>query len=95
MRESPANLLLDRDFEYRLNRMEFAAKADAPAEANYYEHRLAVFQYVANLQRENERLKRFEGEVDVARTRLSNSRITPERFREMLKPEVTRREEEQ
>jgi hypothetical protein len=49
--DSPAALLLDRTFEYLLNRMEFAAQSETPAALDYGAKRRAVFAYVAELQR--------------------------------------------
>lgn len=48
---SPESLLLDRAFEYALNRMEAAGQADEPAKHDYGEKRRAIFAYVAELQR--------------------------------------------
>lgn len=49
--------LLDREFEYRLNRMERAAQDPEPAKMGYGEHRRRVFEYVADLQRRVATLK--------------------------------------
>lgn len=51
MSESPADLLLDREFEYRVNAMEAAAVSSHPADDGYAQKRLAVSEYVAELQR--------------------------------------------
>jgi len=80
----PSELLIDREFEYLLNRVEAAAQNPIPRIAGYPEHRRALFKYVADLQRENARLREFETAVVGATVRLCNSRLTPEQFRNLL-----------
>lgn len=71
----PSSLLLDREFEYALNRMENAGAAWQPAEHGYGEKRRAVFQYVGDLQRKVAVLEADKAHWEKVATDAINRRI--------------------